>query len=58
MLTKVSNSPVLLKAQVDKARATNTNAIRRPGIDDALSLLPKNVQVEDISMSGGSDVLQ
>lgn len=52
MLTKVSNSPVLLKAQVDKARATNTNAIRRPGIDDALSLLPKNVQVEDISLSG------
>ncbi|KAG1742218.1 P-loop containing nucleoside triphosphate hydrolase protein [Suillus lakei] len=52
MLTKVSNSPVLLKAQADKARATNTDAIRRPGIDDALSLLPKDARVEDFSMSG------
>ncbi|KAG2066561.1 hypothetical protein BDR04DRAFT_1106542 [Suillus decipiens] len=52
MLTKVSNSPVLLKAQADKARATNANAIRRPGIEDALSLLPKDPQIEDFSMSG------
>ncbi|KAG2128615.1 P-loop containing nucleoside triphosphate hydrolase protein [Suillus bovinus] len=52
ILTKVSNSPVLLKTQTDKARATNTDAIRRPGVDDALSLLPKDVRVEDVSMSG------
>jgi DNA repair and recombination protein RAD54B len=53
VLTKISNSPVLLKAQADKARATNTDAIRRPGIDDALSLLPKDLRIEDFSISGG-----
>lgn len=52
VLTKVSNSPVLLKAQADKARATNPDAIRRPGIDDALRLLPKDPRIEDFSMSG------
>ncbi|KAG2153895.1 P-loop containing nucleoside triphosphate hydrolase protein [Suillus clintonianus] len=52
MLTKISNSPVLLKAQADKAKATNTDAIRRPGIDEALSLLPKDTRVDDFSMSG------
>lgn len=58
VLTKVSNSPVLLKAQADKARTTNPDAIRRPGIDDALSLLPKDPRVEDFSMSGGPRVFQ
>ncbi|OAX36093.1 hypothetical protein K503DRAFT_721959 [Rhizopogon vinicolor AM-OR11-026] len=52
MLTKISNSPVLLKAQADKARATNSDTIRRPGIDEALSLLPKDARLEDFSMSG------
>ncbi|KAG0704667.1 P-loop containing nucleoside triphosphate hydrolase protein [Suillus ampliporus] len=52
MLTKVSSSPVLLKAQADKARATNSDTIRRPGVDEALSLLPDNARVEDFSMSG------
>jgi DNA repair and recombination protein RAD54B len=58
ILTTVSNGPVWLKAQADKARATNPDAIRRPGIDDALSLLPKDPRVEDFSMSGGPCVLQ
>jgi len=57
MLTKVSNSPVLLKAQADKARATNSNTIRRPGVDEALNLLPEGARVEDFSMSGECRVL-
>jgi DNA repair and recombination protein RAD54B len=58
ILTKISNSPVLLKAQADKARTTNLDTIRRPGIDEALNLLPKDSRLEDFSMSGGCRVLQ
>jgi hypothetical protein len=58
MLTKISNSPVLLKAQADKARTTNSDTIRRPGIDEALNLLPKDSRLEDFSMSGGLRLLQ
>lgn len=57
MLTKISNSPVLLKAQADKARAMKSDTIRRPGIDEALNLLPKDARLEDFSMSGRRHVL-
>ncbi|KAJ6497887.1 SNF2 family N-terminal domain-containing protein [Mycena sanguinolenta] len=55
MLTKVSNSPILLKATVDKQKAEGSdvrNAVKRAGLDDALKLLPENAQVEDVSLSG------
>ncbi|KAG0699959.1 hypothetical protein DFH29DRAFT_876913 [Suillus ampliporus] len=41
MLTNVSNSPMLLKVQADKARVMNTDAIHRPGNILALSHLLK-----------------
>ncbi|KAJ6558570.1 SNF2 family N-terminal domain-containing protein [Mycena vulgaris] len=55
MLTKVSNSPILLKATADKEKAAGMdarNAIERAGVDDALRLLPENAQIEDMSLSG------
>ncbi|KAI6044689.1 P-loop containing nucleoside triphosphate hydrolase protein [Pisolithus marmoratus] len=52
MLTKVSNSPVLLKAQVDKAKLSKSSPIVRPGVMDALDLLPENTPMEDFSISG------
>ncbi|KAJ6495564.1 SNF2 family N-terminal domain-containing protein [Mycena vitilis] len=55
MLTKVSNSPILLKATADKEKAAGIdirNAIKRAGVDDALKLLPENAQIEDMSLSG------
>ncbi|KAJ7251770.1 SNF2 family N-terminal domain-containing protein [Mycena haematopus] len=55
MLTKVSNSPILLKATADKQTAEGSdvrNTVKRAGVDDALKLLPENAQVEDISLSG------
>lgn len=52
MLTKVSNSPVLLKAQLDKARMSKGEHKMRPGILDAVSLLPQRAQIEDFSLSG------
>ncbi|KAL4080204.1 P-loop containing nucleoside triphosphate hydrolase protein [Scleroderma yunnanense] len=52
VLTKVSNSPVLLKAQVDKAKASKSIPIVRPGVMEALKLLPEKTQIEDFSISG------
>lgn len=55
MLTKVSNSPILLKATADKAKAgTNNrgNSFQKASLDDALKLLPERVQVDDVSLSG------
>jgi DNA repair and recombination protein RAD54B len=52
MLTKVSNSPVLLKAQLDKARMSKGEHKIRPGITEAVKLLPERAQIEDFSLSG------
>jgi len=52
MLTKVSNSPVLLKAQLDKARMSKGEHKIRPGIKEAVELLPERAQIEDFSFSG------
>ncbi|KAJ7497126.1 SNF2 family N-terminal domain-containing protein [Mycena latifolia] len=55
ILTKVSNSPILLKATADKEKAAGVdvrNTVKRAGVDDALRLLPENAQIEDMSLSG------
>lgn len=52
MLTKVSNSPVLLKAQLDKAKMSKGEHKIRPGIMEAVNLLPERAQIEDFSLSG------
>lgn len=52
LLTKISNSPILLKATADKAKDDGNAVMQRAGIDEALQLLPERVQIEDFSMSG------
>ncbi|KAJ7048171.1 P-loop containing nucleoside triphosphate hydrolase protein [Mycena amicta] len=54
ILTKVSNSPILLKATADKHKATDNagSAIKHSGVHEALKLLPEDAQVEDMSLSG------
>lgn len=55
MLTKISNSPILLKATVDQAKSKGNqagNMIKRNAIEEALKLLPERAQVEDVSLSG------
>lgn len=56
MLTKVSNSPILLKAAADKAREQGRNAegelIKKNVFAEAAGLLPERAQVEDVSLSG------
>ncbi|TFK75322.1 hypothetical protein BDN72DRAFT_511952 [Pluteus cervinus] len=51
MLTKVSNSPVLLKATVDKAKADSPSTLK-PGLESAARLLPTKTHIEDMSLSG------
>ena len=52
-LTKISNSPILLKATADKAKANpGGDAIKRAGMDEALKFLPQKAQIEDFSLSG------
>ena len=52
-LTKISNSPILLKATADKAKANpGCDPIKRAGMDEALKLLPQKALIEDFSLSG------
>ena len=56
ILTKISNSPILLKAVVDKAKAKisqgEDNRERATVVEEAVKLLPERAQVEDLSLSG------
>ncbi|RPD67158.1 hypothetical protein L226DRAFT_549783 [Lentinus tigrinus ALCF2SS1-7] len=55
MLTKISNSPILLKATADQAKLKvqqGGDAVKRNAIEEALTLLPERAQVEDVSLSG------
>jgi DNA repair and recombination protein RAD54B len=54
-LTKVSNSPILLKATADKAKVGSNdhgNTLQLACLHDALKLLPERVQIDDVSLSG------
>lgn len=54
-LTKISNSPILLKAAADQNKIkmqSGVEVVKRAGVDEALNLLPDKVQIEDFSLSG------
>ena len=55
ILTKISNSPILLKATADNAKNKQNgavNPVQRGAVDDALALLPAKAHVADMSLSG------
>ncbi|KAF8160977.1 SNF2 family N-terminal domain-containing protein [Crassisporium funariophilum] len=55
ILTKISNSPILLKATADSAKNKqqgSTASIQRVAVDDATKLLPAKAHVTDMSLSG------
>ncbi|KAH0589308.1 hypothetical protein H2248_005070 [Termitomyces sp. 'cryptogamus'] len=52
VLTKVSNSPILLKATTDKAKANSNDTLQRSGIEDASRLIPEHAQIDDVTLSG------
>jgi DNA repair and recombination protein RAD54B len=55
MLTKISNSPVLLKATADNAKAKQDEGaavLKRQGVKDALEMIPAGVEIGDMKLSG------
>ncbi|KAJ3788608.1 P-loop containing nucleoside triphosphate hydrolase protein [Lentinula aff. detonsa] len=53
ILTKISSSPILLKAAMDKNQSrNNVERLQRTNIGEALKLLPSHSQIEDMSLSG------
>ena len=57
ILTKISNSPILLKATADNAKNKKNGSVdpvKRGAVDDALNLLPAKAHVTDMSLSGKS----
>lgn len=58
ILTKISNSPILLKATADNVKNKKKNGsvdpVKRGAVDDALNLLPAKANVADMSLSGKS----
>ena len=52
LLQKICNSPILLKATMDKNKGKETQDAYVGAIKDALTYLPKRPQVEDVSLSG------
>ncbi|KAI9463687.1 P-loop containing nucleoside triphosphate hydrolase protein [Lactarius psammicola] len=56
ILTKISNSPILLKAVADKAKAKinqgQDSVERTTVVEEAVKLLPERARVEDVSLSG------
>jgi DNA repair and recombination protein RAD54B len=56
-LTKISNSPILLKATADKVKNRKNGAVdpvQRGAVNDALDLLPPKAHIADMSLSGKS----
>lgn len=55
ILTKISNSPILLKATADSIKAKKNDddqSIQRRAVVDALELLPEKTHVADMNLSG------
>lgn len=53
LLTKISNSPILLKATADQAKNQGDDSgVKANAIQDALKLLPERAQIDDVSLSG------
>lgn len=52
LLQKICNSPILLKATMDKNKGKENQSASGSAILDALAYLPARPQVEDVSLSG------
>lgn len=51
LLTKVSNSPILFRATLDKQDSYG-EVTKRNAVNEAAKLLPKSAKIEDVSLSG------
>lgn len=54
-LIKISNSPILLKATLDKNKSVDSNlSVQRAAIYEAVKMIPEKVKIDDMSLSGWS----
>jgi DNA repair and recombination protein RAD54B len=51
-LTKISSSPILLKATVEKSKVSSGGSPKNKSIEEAAKLIPADVQPHDVSLSG------
>lgn len=57
ILTKISNSPILLKATADSTKTKTdetTSSIQKSAIRDALGFLPDKAHIADFTLGGAS----
>ncbi|KAJ3805914.1 SNF2 family N-terminal domain-containing protein [Lentinula lateritia] len=53
ILTKISSSPILLKATMDKEQSkSKSEGLRHNNVQEALKLLPASCEIEDLTLSG------
>jgi DNA repair and recombination protein RAD54B len=52
VLTKISNSPILLRATAESARDKEKSMFHKRNFTEAANLVPQNAQIDDMSLSG------
>ncbi|KAF9451278.1 RAD54B protein [Macrolepiota fuliginosa MF-IS2] len=52
VLTKISNSPILLRATAENAKGKPSSMFHKRNFTDATSLVPENAHIEDMKLSG------
>lgn len=52
LLTKLSNSPMLLKAALEKSKSRDNTDDAGQAVEEALELIPSSARLEDVSLSG------
>ena len=52
VLTKISNSPILLKATAESTKEKDKSMFHKRNFTEAASLVPENAKVDDMNLSG------
>ncbi len=52
VLTKISNSPILLKATAENAKGKESSMFHKRNFTDAANLVPQDAKIEDVGLSG------
>lgn len=52
ILTKISNSPILLRATAESAKEKERSMFHKRNFTEAANLVPEKAQIDDMSLSG------
>lgn len=52
VLTKISNSPILLRATAENAKEKESSMFHKRNFTDAAKLVPPDAQIDDMYLSG------